>query len=290
MNIRRRVLTLLTCFMLTLGFANMTLSPVSAFGDDLGTEITDGGDKGNSENTTTNNNSSQKKKSNNTQSGTVESPIPKEPLDDGTQSMSDFISEYQPVTPEQMEEGKEMAKPISQFIGKIITVALALLTVWMFLQTVIDLAFILVPATQPSLSGQAQVPGKVSRCWVTSEALQAAGRAGMNRTQQGGRGMRSPMGYGGSMGGMGYGGSMGGMGYGGGMGMRGGMSAGGMNAGAPQQTTSNMMMAYFKSRTVTLILFGICIIMLFSNIFLDFGTVLGGWIYSIFTYFGNMLR
>lgn len=239
-----------------------------AFGDDLGTKTTDNG-------------SGDGYTTDSPQAEEQEPIIPKEPLDEGTQSMSDFLQGYQPVTSDQMAEGQKIATPIAKFIGKIITIGLALLTVWLFLQTVIDMIYILIPATQPNLSGSVQVQGKVSRCWVTTEALQAAGSA----TPQGARG------------GMGMG-MRGGMGYGGGMGMRGGMGMGpGMGMGGAggmqqqrQQTSSNMLLSYFKSRTVTLVVFGICIILLFSNIFLDFGTILGEWIYSIFTYIGNMLR
>lgn len=268
---RNRVMTLLTCLFLLLGITSTTL-PVFAFGDDLGTTITDnGGNNGNGSNT-------------NTGSEGDDFVIPKEPLDEGTQGMADFLSGYQPVTPEQMEEGKKIATPIARFIGKIITVGIAFLTVWLFLQTVIDMIYILVPATQASLSGQVQVQGKVARCWVTTEALQAGGSA--MPQQRGGMGMRSP--------GMGMGMGMRGPGMGMGMGAS-PMGMGGMGSpmgGAQQRqmTSSNMLLSYFKSRVVTLVVFGICVILLFSNLFLDFGTILGGWIYSIFTYIGNMMR
>lgn len=262
-KMRQRLKQLSLMIMILIGMT--VIQPVFAFGDDLGTVQTG---NGNQTTTTTN------------QPSTIQEAtgIKKQKLDEGGDAMVDFLQNYHPVTSEQMQEGEAIARPISDLIGKVITIGLAFLTVWLFLQTVIDMAYILIPPLQPTLSGAVQVQGKVSRCWVTSEALQAGGsamprQAGPMRQGYGASGM--------GMGSMGMG--MGSMG----MGMNSPM--GGAGAQKPQQTSSNMLGTYFKSRVVTLVLFGICVVLLFSNIFLGFGSILGEWIYTIFKYIGAML-
>lgn len=183
-------------------------------------------------------------------------------------AIGDYMRGYTPVDDEDMAKANQMASPITNFIGSVIGVIVALASAGIFLVTALDLWYIGIPSTRHLLTMKYQL--------VSDEALACA---------TGAAGPQQPGGMNGQMGGMngqmgGFGGGMN-SGFGGGMnsgfggGMNGGMNGfgGGMNSmggqmGAQQgqPSTKSCVVQYFKKRIVFIVVFTICTIILLSSV------------------------
>lgn len=199
---------------------------------------------------------------------------------DGT-GLMDYMSNYNPLTDENMKEANKLAGPLATAIGNITGVILVIVSALIFLITAIDLVYIAVPFSRrflnPNLgAGQQAVGGGMSmgggygmrggygmgamggmgmgaqgaaapagggHCWVSDEAIAAVNLAGGNQQAQPG------------MGAMGMGNPMGGM----------------AQQGPPAQPTKSVIVTYLKKRIVFVVVFVICTIILFSSVLTDCG-------------------
>lgn len=160
-------------------------------------------------------------------------------------SISDYLSDYNPVSSENMEAASKIAGPVANFIGTLSGVVIVIVSAGIFLVTAVDLLYIGIPFVRHYLNP----------LYMDAAAQPAGGAGGMG---MGGMGM----------GGMGMGGmGMGGMGMGG-MGM--GMPSGGAAQAQPMSTKSVILM-YLKKRMFFLIVFALATIILMSSIFTDCG-------------------
>lgn len=176
--------------------------------------------------------------------------------------ISDMLRNQHPVTKDSMARAQNGVAPLVRMISGFISLILVLLSVWIFAQTAIDLVYLVVPFSRGALNpnmasggamgamgagmgmgmgmgGGAQVSGNGGKKWVSDEAEQA-----LNEGQAGSVGAAN-----------------GAMGMGMGMGM------------APQQNKpKNVLGIYLKKRIGFMILFAICLIVLFCTIPLTIGT------------------
>jgi hypothetical protein len=248
---------------LLVGTASATITPqidAYAWGDEIGGSSSSGSDSSSSSNSS----------SSSSNSGSAMT-------DESSQTMADYLQNYQPVTSEDMEQGQAVVKPFVRYAGTFITAGIVILTICLFLLTVLDLAYIIVPPLRNVLykggqGGGSMMPGSMmpgrgmgpSRSgggggtqWVSQEAIQAVQASGGG--MQGNNLMRGSMGPGN---------------YGGGS--------------AP--TGSNALVTYFKSRVVTMVVFGVCCVLLFTNIFFNVGTAIAEFIYNILAFIMQMLN
>lgn len=175
--------------------------------------------------------------------------------------ISDMLRNQHPVTKGSMARAQNGVAPLVRMISGFISLILVLLSVWIFAQTAIDLVYLVVPFSRGALNpnmasggamgamggmgmgmgmgGGAQVSGNGGKKWVSDEAEQA-----LNEGQAGSVGAAN--------------GAMG-------MGMSMGM--------APQQNKpKNVLGIYLKKRIGFMILFAICLIVLFCTVPLTIGT------------------
>lgn len=174
--------------------------------------------------------------------------------------ISDMMRNQHPVTKDSMARAQNGVAPLVRMISGFISLILVLLSVWIFAQTAIDLVYLVVPFSRGALNpnmasggamgamgagmgmgmgmgGGAQVSGNGGKKWVSDEAEQALneGQAGSVGAANGAMGM--------------------------GMGM------------APQQNKpKNVLGIYLKKRIGFMILFAICLIVLFCTVPLTIGT------------------
>lgn len=176
--------------------------------------------------------------------------------------ISDMLRNQHPVTKDSMARAQNGVAPLVRMISGFISLILVLLSVWIFSQTAIDLVYLVVPFSRGMLNpnmasggamgamgggmgmgmgmgGGAQVSGNGGKKWVSDEAEQA-----LNEGQAGSVGAAN-----------------GAMGMGMGMGM------------APQQNKpKNVLGIYLKKRIGFMVLFAICLIVLFCTVPLTIGT------------------
>lgn len=170
--------------------------------------------------------------------------------------------------------------PIAEMINFVVAIILAAAFIGMALITALDLLYIAVPPVRSLLhpsGGQAASGGgmgggmgggfggggmgggqqsKPQRSFISDEAVAAVQPSG-----------------GGSSGGMG--GGFGGGGFGGG-----GFGGGGFGGGGSQaepKTGKSIIISYLKNRTIFLVLFGVCAVLLSTTIFTDIGIEIGNW-------------
>lgn len=180
--------------------------------------------------------------------------------------ISNMLRNQHPVTQDSMARAQNGVAPLVRMISGFISLILVLLSIWIFAQTAIDLVYLVVPFSRGMLNpnmaasgaamgamgagagmgmgmgmggGGAQVSGNGGKKWVSDEAEQA-----LNEGQAGSVGAAN-----------------GAMGMGMGMGM------------APQQSKpKNVLGIYLKKRIGFMILFAICLIVLFCTVPLTIGT------------------
>lgn len=204
---------------------------------------------------------------------------------------------------EDIEKAAETVAPVVAFVNYAIGVVVAILGTILLAVTVIDLVYIISPqfirnigsngaqqAPQGGMMGgmggmmgaqQAQQPQATGFAALISDDCRAAlAECGTAAATPG----AAPMGGGGFGGGMGggFGGGFGG-GYGGGFG--GGGMMGGMGAqqapAAPK--TKTVALCYLKKRVFSLVIIGVCIVVLTCTCFLDVGMKVGTWILEMVT-------
>lgn len=192
-------------------------------------------------------------------------------------SVGNFFKGFTPINNEQMQSGSYLAQPIVDFLGVLSGALMTVVIAWTAVQTVVDLLYWSMPPLRGLLS-------------KGSQPQQASGGMGMGG--MGGYGMGGGMGGGqqqqssklptcvsddmvqamemsqphqqGGMGGMGMGG-MGGM----------------MGGQQQQQSPKHTLLTYAKKRTFSLILLGVCMVVLFSSILVDTGINIGAFLSKI---------
>lgn len=194
--------------------------------------------------------------------------------------LMDYMSDYNPLTDENMQEANKLAGPLATVIGNITGVILVIVSALIFLITAIDLVYIAVPFSRKFLNpnlgtgqqasgggmamgggygmrggygmgamggmgagAQAAPSGIGGHCWVSDEAIAAVNLAGGNQQAQPG------------MGAMGMGNPMAGM----------------AQQGPQAQPTKSVIVTYLKKRMVFVVVFVICTIVLFSSVLTDCG-------------------
>lgn len=231
----------------------------------------------------------------------------------GSESITDYLRGYTPVTAENMASAATAASPLVNVIGTISGFIVMVTSAAIFMVTAADLAYIGLPFT---------------RAWLNPMYAAGGAQAGgmpMGGMGMGGMGMRGGVGMGmGGMGGMGGGAqapvesglrrrwvsdeavycvntycqpqqqAQGGMPMGGGMGMgMGGMGAmGGMGMGGQQQQPMPMksvIFEYLKKRVFFLIVFAVATTVLMSSVFTDCGINLGLLTIKIFAKFSGQV-
>lgn len=173
--------------------------------------------------------------------------------------ISDMLRNQHPVTKDSMARAQNGVAPLVRMISGFISLILVLLSVWIFAQTAIDLVYLVVPFSRGVLNpnmvsggamggmsmgmgmgmGGAQVSGNGGKKWVSDEAEQALneGQAGSVGAANGAMGMSMGMGM------------------------------------APQQNKpKNVLGLYLKKRIGFMVLFAICLIVLFCTVPLTIGT------------------
>lgn len=194
----------------------------------------------------------------------------------------DYMSNYNPLTDENMQEANKLAGPLATVIGNATGLILVIVTALIFLITALDLAYIAVPfirkflnpnlGTGQSASGgmpmggmggmggmsRPSAPAGGGHCWVSDEAIASVNLAGGNQQAQPGMGamsMGNPM--------------MGG-------------------APGPQaQPTKSVIVTYLKKRMVFMVVFVVCTIVLFSSALTDCGINLAELLMNIIEKFNN---
>lgn len=187
-----------------------------------------------------------------------------------------FLEGYRPVTQEGLQEANAFMSPLTNFLGVVISGLIILTTIFLFLISGLDLMYILVPFTrkflyEPGSNGAGQqmqgvgfggtavgangggnfVQRALSMQFVSDEAIKAVSLFGGSAPAQG-QGMVNPMG-------------------------------GPMLTAQQNQTQSKgtVLGKYMKLRVFTMILFGMCVVLLFSSIFMDWGMNVGGMLISL---------
>lgn len=195
---------------------------------------------------------------------------------DGGSSVSNFFKGYNPVTDDQMQQGSYYAQPIVSLLGSTIGFLMALVVGWMGVQTAIDLIYWAIPPLRGVLSNDQQgssgsmgmggmQPQQQKRKILTvsddmTQAIQIGGVGGQQQAM-------------------------------GSMGMGGGFGGGGFGAPQPQQEQKqpHVLATYFKKRLLSLIILGVCMVVLFSSILLDTGINLGAFVVKIMNMFNNVV-
>lgn len=178
--------------------------------------------------------------------------------------ISEMLRNQHPVTKDSMARAQNGVAPLVRMISGFISLILVLLSVWIFAQTAIDLVYLVVPFSRGVLNpnmassgamgggmgmgmgmgvgmgmGGAQVSGNGGKKWVSDEAEQALneGQAGSVGAANGAMGMSMGVGM------------------------------------TPQQNKpKNVLGIYLKKRIGFMILFAICLIVLFCTVPLTIGT------------------
>lgn len=199
-----------------------------------------------------------------------------------------FFKGYNPVTADDMKNGQYYAAPFVSFFGTIVGFTMAIVVAWMAVQTAVDLLYWAIPPLRGILAKQNPTAGNGGMggmgmggmqqrqsssklpIFVSDDMLQAMAEGG-NVSSQGG-----------INGGMGMGGFGGGMvGFGGGMGMNMSMQQ--------QESKPHILTAYFKKRLLSLVIFGVCIAVLFSSALMDTGINLGAFLIKLINFFNTIV-
>lgn len=203
-------------------------------------------------------------------------------------AVADYLRGREAVTAENMAEAQTYVSPITNIIGTLIGVILAIASAAIFLVTALDLLYIGVPFVRPLLYPAGQQAGGAPMGGGMPMGGMGMGRMGMGGMAMGGMQGAQAMASGNSRrfvsdeaiaavalaqptsaqapmmsSGMG----MGGMGM-----MGGGMMGGGAPAAMP---TKSVIVEYLKKRTIFIIVFAICSVVLFSSVLTDCGINVG---------------
>ena len=216
--------------------------------------------------------------------------------DDNTNSvMSDYLKNYEPVTGDNMQHANTLAGPIANALGTLTGFIMIVTSAGIFVVTALDLAYIGLPFTREFLAPG--VPGD-------NAGGSGMGMGGMGGMPMGGFGMRGGMGMRGMAGGSSQGQrvwiseeaiqsvrqaqgnpqQMGGAGM-----MMGGM---GMQAQQQQQATGgkSAIFTYLKKRSVFIVLFAVCSIVLLSSALTDCGINLAALLMKILNKFNGSIQ
>lgn len=193
------------------------------------------------------------------------------PSDDGS-ALSNYMRDYNPISNDNMNKASEYASPIVSALGTLAGVIMLIVVAAIGVVTALDLLYIYVPVTRTFLGGGAggaapqapmmggmaggASPQPTGHRWVSDEVIQAVAMASAG-TQQ-------PM--------------SGGMGMGMGMGMQ---------QPQAQPKGKSVALTYFKSRVFSLVLFGVCSVVLFSSVLTNCGINVGLLILKIIEKFGS---
>ncbi|MNL91313.1 hypothetical protein D3C81_10450 [compost metagenome] len=187
------------------------------------------------------------------------------------------------VDKEASEKASKIVSPIAKIMNAASAVVLGVASAALFVITALDLAYLSVPPIRGLLDGGGQSSGgssggfgggygggygggfggssggsqTASRCWISDEAKAALGGGDTGSS-------------GGGFGGGGFGG-----GYGGGFG------GGGFGGGSEKKPTKLAIVTYLKSRTIFLVIFGVCVILFSTTVFTDLGIRIGMWLLSV---------
>lgn len=229
--------------------------------------------------------------------------------DDGTSSKGssgvDISGTYEvlygqtAITQEDAKEAARLAAPVVKVIRIAMSLILAILPVLMLFSSIVDIVCLTISPLRKAImttsdDGGAGAGG--AGMGMGGMGMGGMGMGGMGMGGMGGGAAAAPMGFAakiaqfaskeaqetarecsgapaaGGAGGMG----MGGMGGYGGMGMGMGGMGGGAAAAAP--SPKNLLITYFKKRTVFLVVFGVCVVVFSCTAFTDLGLQLGAWI------------
>lgn len=190
-----------------------------------------------------------------------------------------FFKGYNPVTEDNLKTGSYWATPIVDFLGNLVGFGMALIMIWVVVQTVIDLLYWAIPTIRPLLEpqqsgalqggmngmGGAQQQRSKIRITVSDDMTQSLGGG----VQQGG--MMQPQGQ-----------------YGGG-GLGGGLGVGYNTGGQQQQEPKHVLTTYFKKRVLSLIILGVCAAVLLSSLLIDTGINVGAFIVKLINIFNEFV-
>lgn len=189
--------------------------------------------------------------------------------DSDSGDLGEFIKGYKPLDAESMATANQYLSGPMKWVSYGLSGVIIILTGLIFLITALDLIYITVPFSRsflytPSTSGTGSPVGGINQQsgtssilgmqWVSDEAVKAAALIGGESATQGVHMQANPYGMGGP-------------------------------AMTPQQTRKqargSVIGAYFRSRIMFMIMFGVSIILLTSSVFLDFGINVGGMIITV---------
>lgn len=186
-------------------------------------------------------------------------------------SVSNYLENQDVVGDEQMQKAATMSSGVVNLIGILAGVIVTITSAAIFLVTALDLLYIAVPFTRSYLApqqasggmsmgmdgqmgGQSQSGGKQ---WVSDEALACVQPSGSQA------GNMNPMG---------------------GMGM---MNMGAQTGGQQSQGTKSVITKYFKKRSIFIVIFAVCAIVLMSSVFTDCGINLAKLLFKIMSKVNN---
>lgn len=226
--------------------------------------------------------------------------------DDGTSSKGssgvDISGTYEvlygqtAITQEDAKEAARLAAPVVKVIRIAMSLILAILPVLMLFSSIVDIVCLTISPLRKAIMTTSDDGGAGAGGAGMGMGGMGMGMGGMGMGGMGGGAAAAPMGFAakiaqfaskeaqetarecsgapaaGGAGGMG----MGGMGGYGGMGMGMGGMGGGAAAAAP--SPKNLLITYFKKRTVFLVVFGVCVVVFSCTAFTDLGLQLGAWI------------
>ena len=221
------------------------------------------------------------------QQGTVQSQQPaSQPSNSGGgNGLTDYMHNYNQISDENMGKAAAQMSPITNFIGFLAGCILIIAIAGIGFTTACDLLYIAVPVIRPLLNSQpaaqggmpGAMPGAMPGMTGMGMAPAAGGIGGTLRkivvisdecrnavSMAGGDPNAAAPAAGG------FGGGFGGPG----MGMP-GMGMPGMPGAAPQVSKKNVMITYLKSRLLYIIIFAVCVTVLFSSLLMDCGINLG---------------
>lgn len=189
------------------------------------------------------------------------------------------------ITQEDAQEAARIAAPAVKVIRVAMSLVLAILPVLMLFSSIVDITCLTISPLRKAIMTTSDDAG-------TGAGAGGMGMGGMGMGMGGGAAAAAPMGFTAKIaqfaskeaqetareccGAPAAGGMGGGMGMGMGMGM-GGMGMGG-GAAAPAPSSKNLLLTYFKKRTIFLVVFGVCVVVFSCTAFTDLGLQVGAWI------------
>lgn len=216
------------------------------------------------------------------------------PSSEDGNAVSDYLQGYTPITDENMEQASQLAGPVATAIGTITGFIIIVVSAGIFLVTALDLVYIGIPFTRSFLNpnyGAAAQGGGMPPMGGMGMGMGGMGMRGMGMgmaggMQQGSQPMHNKcfvsdeavacvnmvMAQQAPQGGM----------MGGGMSPMGGMM-GGMQAQQAPVHTKSVILQYLKKRSVFLVIFAVCTVILMSSIFTDCGINLAALLNKVLT-------